>query len=97
MNSCCAGIILAAETECGTFVSATQQLFGDAVEFRAGYLWVEALDAESSFPCRDSDLRTVTIRFPDLSPICVACATATIIQMATEMQPQPIARLWRAE
>jgi hypothetical protein len=61
MNSCCAQLILAAETECGAFMFAAKQLFGEAMALRAGYLWVEALEADSSFRCQNSGLRLVTI------------------------------------
>jgi hypothetical protein len=70
MNSCCAELILAAETECGAFISAANQLFGEAMALRAGYLWVEALEADPSFRCQHSGLRLVTIlaagKFADL-------------------------------
>jgi len=61
MNSCCARLILATEIECGAFMSATKRLFGEDAALRAGDLWVEALKADSSFRCQDSDLRLVTI------------------------------------
>jgi hypothetical protein len=61
MNSCCAELILAAETECGAFIFATKQLFGEAMALRVGYLWVETLEAASSFRCQHSGLRLVTI------------------------------------
>jgi hypothetical protein len=65
MNSCCARLILAAEIECGAFMSATKRLFGEGMALRAGNLWVEALEADSSFRCQDSDLRPVTILAAD--------------------------------
>jgi hypothetical protein len=61
MNSRCAELILAAETECGAFISAAKQLFGEAMALRAGYLWVEALEADTSFRCQHSGLRLATI------------------------------------
>jgi hypothetical protein len=61
MNSGCAELILAAETECGAFILGTKQLFGEAMALRAGYLWVETLEAASNFRCQHSGLRLVTI------------------------------------
>lgn len=60
-NSSCAKLILAAEIECGAFMSAAKQLFGEEMTLRAGGLWVEALEIDSSFRCQDSGLRLVTI------------------------------------
>jgi hypothetical protein len=56
MNSRCAELILAAETECGAFISAAKQLFGEAMALSAGYLWVEALEADTSLRCQHSGL-----------------------------------------
>jgi hypothetical protein len=61
MNRSCAKLILAAEIECGAFMSAAKQLFGEEITLRAGGLWVEALEADSSFRCQHSGLRLVTI------------------------------------
>jgi hypothetical protein len=57
----CAKLILAAEMECGSFVSAAKQLFGEHMALYAGILWVAALETDSSFGCRNSNLRQVTI------------------------------------
>jgi hypothetical protein len=52
---------LAAEIECGSFMSAAKQLFGEDMALYAGALWVAALETDSSFRCRKSSLRQVTI------------------------------------
>jgi len=41
----CAKLILDAEIECGAFISATNQLFGEGAACTAGALWVEELEA----------------------------------------------------
>ena len=60
VNDCCASLILAAEVECGAFMSAAKQLFGEEMALRAGGLWVETLEADSSFTCQNNLLREVT-------------------------------------
>jgi hypothetical protein len=60
-NRSCAKLILAAEMECGSFVSAAKQLFGEHMALYAGNLWVAALETGSSSRCRNSSLRQVTI------------------------------------
>jgi hypothetical protein len=58
----CAKLILAAEIECGAFMSATNQLFGEGAARTAGGLWVEEFEAcLNYFRGRDSDWRIVTI------------------------------------
>jgi hypothetical protein len=58
----CAKLILDAEIECGAFMSATNQLFGEEVARTAMGLWVEELEADPRhFRDRDSDWRIVTI------------------------------------
>ena len=37
----CAKLILAVEMECGSFVSAAKQLFGEHMALYAGILWVQ--------------------------------------------------------
>jgi hypothetical protein len=61
MNSSCEKLILTAEIECAAFMSAANQLFGEEVALRAGGLWVDALEADSSFRCQASGSRRVTI------------------------------------
>lgn len=65
LESPCAKLIRAAEIECSAFVFATEQLFGKDVALRAGGLWVDALEADSGFRCRESRLRLVTILAAD--------------------------------
>lgn len=60
-NRSCAKLISAAEMECGSFVSAAKQLFGEHVALYAGTLWVVALETDSSFRYRNSSFRQVTI------------------------------------
>jgi hypothetical protein len=60
-DSSCAKLIRAAETECGAFVFATNQLCGEEMALHAGGLWVDALEADSGFRCQESCLRLVTI------------------------------------
>jgi hypothetical protein len=62
LNSSCAKLIRAAEIECGAFIFATKQLFGEEIALRAGGLWVDALEADPGFRCQESYLRMVTIR-----------------------------------
>jgi hypothetical protein len=58
----CAKLILGAEIECGAFMSATNQLFGEGAARTAGDLWVEEFEAGlNHFRGRDSDWRIVTI------------------------------------
>jgi hypothetical protein len=58
----CAKLILDAEIECGAFISAINQLFGEGAARAAGVLWVEELEAgPNHFQDRDSDWRIVTI------------------------------------
>jgi hypothetical protein len=58
----CAKLIQDAETECGAFMSATNQLFGKEVARTAVALWVEELEANPEhFRGRDSGWRIVTI------------------------------------
>ena len=58
----CAKLILGAEIECGAFMSATNQLFGEGAARTAGGLWVEEFEAFLNyFRGRDSDWRIVTI------------------------------------
>jgi hypothetical protein len=60
-NSCCASLVLAANAECGAFMSAARDLFGDRLAFSAGDLWVEALQLDQSFQCGAVGFRKVTI------------------------------------
>lgn len=61
-SGACAKLILDAETECGAFMSATNQLFGQEVARKAVGLWVEELEERPKcFRGRDSDWRNVTI------------------------------------
>jgi hypothetical protein len=67
----CAKLILDAEIECGAFMSATKQLFGEGAACAAGGFWVEELEASPNhFRGLASDWRIVTIsaasRFADL-------------------------------
>jgi hypothetical protein len=58
----CAKRVLGAEIECGAFMSAINQLFGEEVARTAVSLWVEELEAgPNHFRGRDSDWRVVTI------------------------------------
>ena len=58
----CAKLILGAEIECGAFMSATNQLFGEGAARTAGVLWVEELEAgPNDFRSHDSGWRIVTI------------------------------------
>jgi hypothetical protein len=58
----CAKLILEAEIECGAFMSATNQLFGEGAARTAGSLWVEELEASPNhFRGRASHWRIVTI------------------------------------
>jgi hypothetical protein len=58
----CAKLILEAETECGAFIAATNQLFGEGAARTAGSLWVEELEASlNHFRGRASHWRIVTI------------------------------------
>jgi hypothetical protein len=58
----CAKLILGAEIECGAFMSATNQLFGEGAARIAGSLWVEELEASPNhFRGRASQWRIVTI------------------------------------
>jgi hypothetical protein len=58
----CAKLILDAEIECGAFISATNQLFGEGAACIAGGLWVEELEASPNhFRGLASDWRIVTI------------------------------------
>jgi hypothetical protein len=58
----CAKLIQDAETECGAFMSATNQLFGKEVALTAVALWVEELEADPKhFRGCDSGWRIVTI------------------------------------
>ena len=42
-------------------MSAAKQLFGKEMALRAGGLWVETLEADSSFTCQNHHLQDVTI------------------------------------
>jgi hypothetical protein len=58
----CAKLILDAEIECGAFISATNQLFGEGAAHIAGGLWVEELEASPNhFRSFALDWRIVTI------------------------------------
>ena len=58
----CARFILEAETECGAFMSAADQLFGKEVASKAVALWVEELEADvKDFSDLDWGWRNVTI------------------------------------
>jgi hypothetical protein len=58
----CAKLILGAEIECGAFMSATNQLFGEGAARTAGVLWAEELEAgPNDFRSHDSDWWIVTI------------------------------------
>jgi hypothetical protein len=61
LNRFCAKLILAAEIECGAFMFAAKHLFGEEMTLRAGGLWVEALEEDSSFQCQHTSLRLITI------------------------------------
>jgi hypothetical protein len=58
----CAKRVLGAEIECGAFMSAINQLFGEEVARTAVSLWVEELESGlNHFQGRNSDWRVVTI------------------------------------
>jgi hypothetical protein len=62
LSGSCAKLLLDAEIECGAFISATNQLFGEGAARTAGDLWVEELEAgPNHFRGHDSDWRIVTI------------------------------------
>ena len=58
----CAKLILEAEIECGAFIAATNQLFGEGAACTAGGLWVEELEASPNhFRGLSLDWRIVTM------------------------------------
>jgi hypothetical protein len=57
----CAKLIQDAETECGAFMSATNQLFGKEVARTAVALWVEELEADPGHFRGRAGWRIVTI------------------------------------
>ena len=85
LNSSCAKLIRAAEIECGAFMLATKQLFGEEIALRAGGLWVDALEAGSGFRCQESCLRPVTI--------LAAGRLADFIGATCRIEHSPTARL----